>query len=120
MSNKFANNLSASNKDIKKQRAKMVADRVELECSSLVAKLKKEKMTLDHQIMDLTDLAPNSKDSLRPTSEEFCAATWVKTLHEAKLELALKKVELKEAEKIYKEWFEVIDEDETDEDGDEA
>ena len=102
---KFAKQLSASNKDIKGQRAEMLAQEVGLEADDLVRGLKKEKIALTNKIMRLTDLAPDSKDSLRPASKDFDAKTWVRELHQAKMDLKLKDIELKEAEAICTEWF---------------
>jgi len=102
---KFANKLSASNKDIREDRAEMLSQEVALEVSTLVTKLEKEKLQLRNKISRLTDLAPDSKDSLRPTSNDFCPATWVSELHKTNLDLKLKTIELDIAKDINKEWF---------------
>lgn len=102
---KFAKQLSASNKDIKGQRADMLAQEVGLEAEDLVRGLKREKMTLQNKIMRLTDLAPDTKDSLRPGGKDFDAQSWVRELHQSKMDLKLKDIELNEAEAIVAEWF---------------
>jgi len=102
---KFATKLSASNKDIKADRAEMLSEEVALEVNEFVSGLKKEKIKLRNKVARLTDLAPDSKDSLRPTSKDFCASTWVAELHQAKMDLKLKEIELEIANGIEKEWF---------------
>lgn len=102
---KFASQLSATNKDIKAARAEMLSDEVALEVSTFVSGLKKERLSLKNKIARLTDLAPDSKDSLRPASKDFNPLAWVQELHQAKMDLKLKEIELKEAEGIEKEWF---------------
>lgn len=108
---KFSTTLSASNKDIKSARAEMLSEEVALEVSTFVQGLKKEKLSLRNKVTRLTDLAPDSKDSLRPASKDFNPTAWVQELHQAKMDLKLKDIELKEAQEIEKEWFTESDED---------
>lgn len=109
---KFAKNLSSSNKEIKESRAQMLAEEVGLEVGQFVGRLKKERLSLRNKINGLTDLGPESKDSLRPIHSDFNAKNWVEELHQAKLDLKLKTIELEEAVAIEKEWFtESTDED---------
>lgn len=102
---KFTKRLSASNKEIKADRAEMLAEEVSLQVTQFVGKIRQERLGLKNKVARLTDLAPDSKDSLRPTSDNFDAGQWVTELHSAKLELRLKDIELEEAEAIEKEWF---------------
>ena len=71
----------------------------------MVQTLKKEKLALQSRINQMTDLAPETSDSLRPGSKDFNAAKWIKDLHTFKMQLKLKQIELDEAESIYTEWF---------------
>lgn len=102
---KFSKKLASTNKDIMADRAEMLGEEVGLEVSTFVGGLKKEVLTLKNKINRLTDLSPNSKDSLRPGGDNFNSVQWVKELHEASLDLKLKEVELQVAESIQKEWF---------------
>jgi hypothetical protein len=113
MSNKFTQTLSASNEAIIRNRATILAETAQSEAESLVHTLKKDKNKLELSILQLTDLAPETSFSLRPGNAEFDGAKWVKQLHEARMDLKLKKIELEEAQSILDEWF--ADED-TDED----
>jgi hypothetical protein len=102
---KFVKTLSASNAEIKEARAKMLADTTVLEVESFVQALKKEKLELQNKLANLTDLAPDNTYSLRPGSKDFDAKLWVRELHSTKMEIALKEMELEEAQAIYNEWF---------------
>ena len=102
---KFSKKLASSNKDIMADRADMLGEEVALEVSTFVGGLKKEVLNLKNKINRLTDLSPNSKDSLRPGGDNFDSVQWVKELHEASLDLKLKEVELEIAVGIQTEWF---------------
>lgn len=103
--NKFVKTLSASDSSIKETRATILSEQTEIEASTMVQNLKKEKLTLQSKISQMTDLAPETSDSLRPGSKDFNAAKWIKDLHTFKMQLKLKQIELDEAENIYNEWF---------------
>ncbi len=105
--NKFASTLSASNADIKSQRATLVAESTSDEVDTLISVLRKEKRALESKLNNLTDLAPDNTYSLRPGSKDFDAAKWVKEYHQTKMDLKLKVIELETAEEIKKEWFTV-------------
>jgi hypothetical protein len=103
--NKFVATLSASDSSIKESRANILSQQTEIEASTMVQNLKKEKLLLQSKIDQMTDLAPETSDSLRPGSKDFNAAKWVKDLHTFKMQLKLKQIELDEAEALYAEWF---------------
>ena len=103
--NKFVKTLSASDASIKETRAQILSEQVEIEASTLVQNLRKEKLQGQSKISQLTDLAPETNDSLRPGSKDFNASKWIKDLHTTKMQLKLKQIELDEAEAIYTEWF---------------
>lgn len=104
-SNKFASMLSASNGDIKTNRAALVAESTLDEVDSFVSTLRKEKNQLNIKLNNLTDLGPDNTQSLRPSSKDFDPAKWIRELHTTKMQLELKIVELKIAEEIKAEWF---------------
>lgn len=102
---KFANMLSADSSATLGNRAKNLADSAVLEVESFIANLRKEKLQLNSKLNDLTDLAPENTYSLRPGSADFNPAKWVRELHQTRMDIALKEVELAEAQAIYDEWF---------------
>jgi len=103
--NKFASTLSAANADIKATRAQALADSTILEAESFIQNLRREKLLLVGKLNNLTDLAPDNTYSLRPGAKDFNAAAWFKELHKTRMEIALKEVELTEAQGIFNEWF---------------
>lgn len=102
---KFTNMISASNSATLMSRSEDLAEEVVLELNSFINNLKKEKSQLKNKINKLTDLAPENSTSLRPGHADFEASEWVKNLHQYRMDLALKEVELTEAQAIYDEYF---------------
>lgn len=109
--NKFVSTLSASDSSIKASRATILSEQTEIEASTMLQNLKKEKLTLQSKISQMTDLHPETSDSLRPGGKNFDAAKWIKDLHTFKMQLKLKQIELDEAQAIYDEWFGETSED---------
>jgi hypothetical protein len=102
---KFTEMISASNSTTLTSRAEDLEEEVLLELNSFINGLKREKAQLKSKINKLTDLAPENSTSLRPGHSDFEASRWVKDLHQHRMDLALKEVELDEAQKIYNEYF---------------
>lgn len=105
---KFAKMLSADSSATLGNRAKNLADSAVLEVESFIANLRKQKLQLNsklNDLTDLTDLAPENTYSLRPGSADFNPVKWVRELHQTRMDIALKEVELAEAQAIYDEWF---------------
>jgi hypothetical protein len=102
---KFVNMLSADSNATLGNRAKNLADSAVLEVESFIGNLRKEKLQLNTKLNDLTDLAPENTYDLRPGGKDFDAGRWVAELHRVRMDLALKEVQLAEAQAIYDEWF---------------
>ena len=103
--NKFVATVSASDANIKSTRAANLGELASIEASTLVQNLKREKLSLENKIANMTDLSPETTFSLRPGGDNFDAAKWVKDLHKATMELKLKNIEMEVAESIFNEWF---------------
>jgi hypothetical protein len=102
---KFASVLAAGDDQVKAQRSQNLSDQVLIEATSLTAKLTKELLHIEAEINKLTDLAPESKDSLRPGGTDFNPAAWVQKMHELRLDRREKQIELDEAQSLQKEWL---------------
>jgi hypothetical protein len=102
---KFEKMVSASNSTTLASRASDLAEEVSLELNSFINNLKREKSQLKSKVNKLTDLAPENTTSLRPGHPDFDAAKWVSELHQCRMDLALKDVELAEAQAIHDEFF---------------
>lgn len=107
---KFVNMLSASDSAIKETRAKQLAEDTILEVDAFITSLRRELSKLNNKLTSLTDLAPDNTYSLRPGSKDFDASKWMNELHETKMEIKLKTIELEVANEIKNEWF--VSEDE--------
>lgn len=102
---KFERDLTASDKSIKETRAKALAEDTLLEVDAFISNLRREKSKLNSKLNDLTDLAPDNTYSLRPGAKGFDAAKWVAELHQVRMDMALKTIQLEEAQAIYDTYF---------------
>jgi hypothetical protein len=102
---KFERDLTASDKSIKETRAKALAEDTLLEVDAFISNLRREKSKLNSKLNDLTDLAPDNTYSLRPGAKGFDAAKWVAELHQVRMDMALKNIQLEEAQAIYDIYF---------------
>src|SRR5574343_421385 len=104
--NKFELNLTASNSQIKADRARRLSADVEIEVDTLIGAKKREVSALMNHIDNLTDLGPENVTSLLKVEKAgLNAANWVTQLHKAKVDLKIKQLELDVALDIKKEWF---------------
>ena len=103
--NKFTQLISNNGDSTLQRRAESVATAAEIAQQSLVNKLKLEKSNIELKIINLTDLAPESKDSLRPCDSNWNANEWVTSLQKAKQDLYNVNIQLKIAEDTYSEYF---------------
>lgn len=103
--NKFEKLIGNNGSETLQQRAKVIAQTAEIAQQNLVNKLKQEKAELILKINTLTDLAPESTESLRPGSKDWNPETWVKELQSLKQSLYTIEIQLKLANETYKEYF---------------
>ena len=101
---KFGAMITASDKSIKQARAVIIVKAGKRAAENKVRSIEDEVDSLETTILNLTDLAPDTTFSLKP-GKDFDAESWVNKLHEATLDLELKKIELAAAEAIVTEWF---------------
>lgn len=103
--NKFQSLVGQNGNDVLKRRAEALATHAEIAQSAIVNKLKQEKTKIELDILNLTDLAPETNDSLRPGSKDWDATTWARNLQKAKQDLYNVKIQLQLAEETYNEYF---------------
>ena len=96
-SGKFYDTLVASGDDVKGKRGELLVKSVKKAAKKKVDEIEDEIDTLETTLLNLTDLGPENTYSLRPTSKDFDAKKWVDEMHETRLEIALKKIELETA-----------------------
>jgi hypothetical protein len=102
--NKFEKLLSKGG-DVYARRVEALSTQAEVAQQSIVNKLKQEKTKLELEIINLTDLSPESTDSLRPGTKNWDATAWAKNLQRAKQDLHTVNIQLEIAENTYKEYF---------------
>ena len=103
--NKFTKLITEGGDKTLQRRAEAVSTAAEIAQQNLVNKLKLEKSKLELKITNLTDLAPDSKDSLRPCDANWNPNTWVTDLQKAKQDLYNVTIQLEIAQKTYDEFF---------------
>ena len=103
--NKFTKLITEGADKTLQRRAEAVSTAAEIAQQNLVNKLKLDKSNLELKITNLTDLAPDSKDSLRPCDANWNANTWVTDLQKAKQDLYNVTIQLEIAKKTYNEFF---------------
>ena len=109
--NKFEILVGNNGNDVLKRRASNLADTALLSQQSLINVLEAKKAETEGKIINLTDLAPTSKDSLSPGVKDFNANAWVETLQALKLELYRLNISINLAKDTFAEYFEDKKED---------
>jgi hypothetical protein len=102
---KFQEIISDNTNASLKRRAAQISTSAEIAQQNLVNALKQEKTNIELKIAGLTDLAPDTTDSLRPGSKDWDAVKWVKDLQTAKQELYQIDIQLKLAQETFDEYF---------------
>lgn len=101
---KFIRTIAGSGDSIKLARATAVANSAEIAQKALVNSLEASLNRLEVQLGQLTDLAPESGDSLRPGAG-FEATRWVAAVQATNLEIRQAVIALDTAKATYAEWF---------------
>lgn len=107
--NKFIKLISDNGSSTLVRRAETISTAAEVAQQNIVNQLKQEKSRLEMRIINLTDFAPETTDSLRPGDKDWDATKWAKELQETKEELYDVKIQLKIAEDTYNEFFKETD-----------
>jgi hypothetical protein len=102
--NKFIRTIVGNADGIKAQRASVLAIQAKQAQEALIADLKRKLTGLDLQLVQITDLAPDTTDSLRP-GNGFNPSQWAKAVQTLKVDMSDVKLELSIAEETYADWF---------------
>ena len=103
--NKFIKLINSNGNEVLTRRAESIASDAEIAQQNLVNTYKQKINQLTRKIADLTDLAPDTMDSLRPGGKDWCAQNWATELQTAKQDLYTAQISLKLAEETYNEYF---------------
>lgn len=104
--NKFESIVGNNSNAVLARRAGNLAKTARLSQQSLVNTLEAKKADVEGKIINLTDLAPTSKDSLAPGVTDFDAKEWVEKLQGLKLEMYDLDISIKMAKETFAEYFE--------------
>lgn len=105
--NKFIRSIAGNVEGIKLARVTVLSTQAALAQDDLISGLKRQLASLDLQLTQLTDLAPESADSLRP-GNGFDPVGWVKGVQALKVAKDKLAKELALAEETQAEWFAAI------------
>lgn len=103
--NKFVEMITANGNDVLKRRAGSLATSAEIAQQTIVNQLKNKIASEELALADLTDLAPETSDSLRPGSSNWKPNEWAEKIQNHKQNLYQLKIQLQLAEETYKEYF---------------
>ena len=103
--NKFTKQISNNGNKTLKRRAANLAQTAEIAQQNLINSLKQQKAELELKLDTLTDLAPESTDSLRPGSTNWDPVEWTKSIQETKQTIYFIKIQIELAENTYNEYF---------------
>lgn len=109
--NKFQKLIASDGNEALQRRAQSLATSAEIAQQNLVNNLKQQKVNLELKIAALTDLAPESRDSLRPGDKDWDASKWAKELQDTKQALHMLNIQLQLAQETYDEYFTEINPD---------
>lgn len=107
---KFIKLINSNGNEVLNRRAESIASDAEIAQQNLVNTYKQMINQLTRKIADLTDLAPDTVDSLRPGGKDWSAQRWATELQNAKQELYTAQISLRLAEETYNEYFTDTDE----------
>jgi hypothetical protein len=103
--NKFQKLISDNSNEVLKRRAGNIATTAQIAQQSLVNDLKVKIAKLENDLMNLTDLSPQTTDSLKPGTDNWDPQQWSKSLQTVKEQLYNNRIKLQLAEETYNEFF---------------
>ena len=102
---KFLQMMSQNDSKALVARAGQINTQAKIAQEEIIHKLKNEKASIEIEIQNLTDFAPDTTQSLRPGVQGWNPTKWAADLQDAKVRLYELNVELKVAEATFKEFF---------------
>lgn len=102
---KFQVILASSGQDVLDRRSQLTFKATEKAMNSHLQQLNDKRDDLEIQILNLTDVSVETRDSLRPGSRDFNPSQWVKNLVSLKMEVALLDEEIAIVEETRTEFF---------------
>lgn len=97
--------LASTGQDVLDKRATIIFNSAKAAMDTKLRDLQARKDELELKRINLTDLAIENTDSLRPGSKDFCAADWIEQICSVDYELELLADEIEIASKVNDEFF---------------
>jgi hypothetical protein len=102
---KFQEILAATGQIVLDRRSDIVYRSAVAAMDDKINALQRQKDSVEIQLLNLTDLSVNTKDSLRPGNANFNAAVWINEVCELTLQIKDLDEELEIAELVKEEYF---------------
>lgn len=108
---KFQTILASTGQDVLDQRAKVMNNKTVTAMNNKLTNLRSKRDDYELQLLNLTDLSVESKDSLRPGNASFNPAEWVDRVCALEMDLALLADEITIAEGVALSYFGIAPEE---------
>lgn len=103
--NKFQKLIADNSSATLQRRSGALATQAEIAQQTIVNTLKNQVSELKLKVVNLTDFAPETTDSLKVGDKDWNPSKWATDLQKTKWELYLAEKQLEIAEATYKEYF---------------
>ena len=105
---KFQQILASSGQEVLDQRALLLFKGTSAAIQDKLTGLNRKKDALELEILNLTDLSVETRDSLRPGDKNYNPTAWVDKLCDLRMQLELLEDEISVVEAVQEEYFTVI------------
>jgi len=102
---KFQVILASTGQDVLDKRSQLVFKSALAAMNRKLTSLNEKKDAIEYEILNLTDLSVETRDSLRPGDKNFNATAWIDKMCDLSMQLALLEDEIEIAEGIQAEYF---------------
>ena len=102
---KFQEILTSSGQEVLDKRSTIVLNRTKSAMADKITGLKRQKETLELEVLNLVDLSVDTRDSLRPTSKNFNPEIWTEQLLDYHIKLQEIQEVIDVAEELFEEFF---------------
>jgi len=106
---KFQMILASSGQGLLDKRAELIYKKTKAALEDKLTSLNRRKDSIEYEILNLTDLSVETKDSLRPGDKSYNPVAWVDKLCDLTMQLELLEVEIRVAEEVQAEFFSVTE-----------
>lgn len=108
---KFQTILASTGTAVLDRRAANIVKTTKAAMTAKLTALNAKRDNIESQILDLTDLSVETKDSLRPGDKNFNATAWVDNLCNLTLDLELLEQEITIVESVQAEYFTEVEDE---------